>query len=257
MEDLAQPLPPLRTIHKLERAWETLRTLRSFYPELVQADRDPLQLFIGQMRYAVHTLGFEESSRWQKTWALYTAARTSEQVRLRQEQRQVLRVDWLETSLPSEGWLGLTILPGRRDYGRSLADDLSVLREERVVAVLCLVPDEELARYGMRALPSHYRREGFELLHCPVLDQGTSSTEEMEAMVRWIDARLEAGERVVLHCVGGLGRSGMVAACYLKSRGLETAKAIEIVRAARSARAIESAPQEAFVSKFSFRLGER
>lgn len=79
VEDLADPLPqdpPSRLPH-LARAWETARVLRSFHAALVKEDRDPLQWLIAQMRYAVHTLAFDESSRLQKLWALHTAARAA------------------------------------------------------------------------------------------------------------------------------------------------------------------------------------
>lgn len=62
------------------RAYETLCFLRSFYPALIQADLNPLQLFIGQMRYAAHTLSFHESNDWQKKWALYTASLCSREI---------------------------------------------------------------------------------------------------------------------------------------------------------------------------------
>ena len=54
-----------------------------------------------------------------------------------------------------------------------------------------------------------------------------------------------------MHCVGGLGRSGMVAACYLKrAAGLDGRAAIEAVRDARSNRAIETVEQEGFVEGY-------
>ncbi|HMU75943.1 MAG TPA: protein-tyrosine-phosphatase, partial [Elusimicrobiota bacterium] len=58
------------------------------------------------------------------------------------------------------------------------------------------------------------------------------------------------GARVAVHCVGGLGRSGLVAACFLKSRGASTDEAIVEVRRVRSPRAVESAVQEQFVTNF-------
>jgi ADP-ribosyl-[dinitrogen reductase] hydrolase len=56
------------------------------------------------------------------------------------------------------------------------------------------------------------------------------------------------GERrhVLLHCMGGLGRSGMVAARLLVELGEEPRTAIQRVRAARPG-AIETAAQEAYV----------
>jgi hypothetical protein len=65
------------------RAWETLTRLRGFYSALLQTDADPFQMWIGQLRYAAHTLAFDESSLWQKRWALYTAGLAVERIRSR------------------------------------------------------------------------------------------------------------------------------------------------------------------------------
>lgn len=73
----------------------------------------------------------------------------------------------------------------------------------------------------------------------------------MTELVQWIDAQLADGANVLIHCVGGLGRSGLVSACYLKSKGLSAVEAIAEVRRARSPRAIETAGQEMFVQEFT------
>jgi protein-tyrosine phosphatase len=54
----------------------------------------------------------------------------------------------------------------------------------------------------------------------------------------------------MIHCVGGLGRSGAVAAGYLKYRGLSTDEAVAEVRRARSPEAIESEEQMNFVRTY-------
>ena len=72
----------------------------------------------------------------------------------------------------------------------------------------------------------------------------------MTAAVRWMDEGLRAGERVMVHCVGGLGRSGMAAAALLRTRGAEPDAAIEAVRTARSQRALETSIQEQFIRDY-------
>ncbi len=52
-------------------------------------------------------------------------------------------------------------------------------------------------------------------------------------------------------CMGGLGRSGTLAACTLVAAGVSPAAAIASVRAARGPRALETSAQEAFVSTFA------
>ena len=66
-----------------------------------------------------------------------------------------------------------------------------------------------------------------------------------------IDEKLSAGKNVLLHCVGGLGRSGLVAASYLKSKfDISSDEAISLVRQFRSERAVENRLQEDFVREY-------
>jgi len=68
-------------------------------------------------------------------------------------------------------------------------------------------------------------------------------------LVAWIRGASATGN-VVLHCLGGLGRSGMVAACALVDAGLAPDDAIRLVREHRSPRAVETRTQEEFVHRF-------
>jgi protein-tyrosine phosphatase len=223
--------------------------LRAYHGPLVHSDRDPLQASVGLLRYAVHTLGFDECNPWQKRWALYAAGQLAARVERELQRSGQLRVDWLESG-PGPGKVGLTLLPGRRDLGRDLERDLAVLRDERVSRVVCLVPTEELESYGAGDLLQAYAARGLRVHHSPILDQGVSSPAEMWASVRFIHDGVVAGENVVVHCVGGLGRSGTTAACWLVAEGLTASAAIAEVRRVRSPRAVETEAQAGFVAAF-------
>ncbi|MFN8389055.1 MAG: isochorismatase family protein [Bdellovibrionota bacterium] len=247
---LSTSLPKQIDNPHLLRAYSVLKLLRSFYPALIRSDRDPLQLLIGQVRYAVHTLSFDESSVLQKKWALYTAARAAEEIVARYRRGDRLRVDWLKEVPGQTGTVGMTLLPGRKDFARNLEHDLQTLRQEGVKNVVCLVTLDELAWYGVPDLLQAYRDSGFDSLHFPIPDQGVSTVEDMKHALEWISARTARGEKVLLHCAGGLGRSGTVAACFLKRWGAQARTAIEMVRQVRSRRAIETVVQEQFVQNF-------
>ena len=60
---------------------------------------------------------------------------------------------------------------------------------------------------------------------------------------------LEAGARVLVHCKGGLGRAGTVAARLLVEMGADPKQAIRDVRTARSPDAIENRAQEDWVRR--------
>ncbi|TBR17265.1 isochorismatase family protein [bacterium] len=252
VQDLAAPLPTARAVglrsQELVRAWGTVRALRAHHGPLLGSDRDPLQAFIGQLRYAAHTLSFDESDRRQKLWALYAVGRLGAAVADRYRRVGPLRVDWLEAAGP--GRVGLTLLPGRRDYGRVLADDVAALKAAGVTHVACLATPPELHHFGVDGLLGAYRAAGLEAFHLPVLDQRVPSREDMRRLLAWTSGALGAGAKVVVHCVGGLGRAGTAAACLLRSRGLSAPKALAEVRRARGRRAVESASQEDFVRRF-------
>ena len=254
VEDLGRPLPYGETTGlnhpEMRRAYETIRFMRSFYPRLVHEDRNALQLLIGQMRYAVHTLSFDESNDWQKQWALYTAAKCSVEIARRLKQSGPLRVDWLDEQYTGSGRIGLTLLPGRRDYGRVLGEDLDSLKKQGVSDIVCLITEDEFGVYGVDGLLDAYQAADFKTRHLPILDQSVCTPAEMSELVQWLTQETDNEANVLIHCVGGLGRSGLVAACYLMSKGFSADDAIVEVRRARSPRAIESAAQEAFIQSY-------
>ena len=248
VRDLAGELPDAAhagiTAPALVRAWNTLHKLRSFYPALLQSDRDPLQLLIAQLRYAVHTMGFDECNHWQKLWALYTAGQVAAIIEHRLTRTGPLRVDWVKPGL------GITILPGRRDYGRDLATDIAGLKSAGVTHVLSLITDDELAARGVESLASALKENGLQHRQDALLDQRAATLEQMNNIASWLDA---AGKdaKVAVHCMAGLGRSGMVVASYLTRSGMRADDAITQVRAKRSPRAVETAVQEAFVHQYA------
>lgn len=255
VEDLAAPLPEKcegLTDEPFLRAWSTLRTLRGIAGRLCREDRDPMQMRIALLRYSAHTLAFDESSPLQKKWALAASCVHAEDVVLATHANRKLRVDWVEDgALPTKGRLGMTLCPGRRDRGRSLDEDLDVLRAGGVSRLLCLATDSELEWAGVSGIEKGCVKRGIQFLKLPVKDQSVPSFEDQNLMVRWMSSALDAGQNVVLHCMGGLGRTGTVAACLLVARGLRADDAVAAVRRARGPRAIEIADQARFVADYA------
>lgn len=178
-----------------------------------------------------------------------------------------LRIDWLdgvldgsanEDALP--GRLGLTILPGKhgpsfrypgRVYRRDLATDLSALASYGVRRLILLVEDAELRRWGDTEVVAKAAVAGIEILRHPMPDGGVpASLGVMDAILH--EARLgRVAGNVAVACMGGVGRTGMVAACALVSAGLTPADAIAHVRRIRHPEAVETAAQAAFVAAYA------
>jgi len=252
--DLAEPLPNIESIvfenHSFKRIYKTLRILRSFYPNLVKMDTNPTQLFISQLRYAMQTLTFDESNEWQKKWALYNAGHFCQIISARLQETHSLRVDFVANKLIRGNWLGITILPGRKDYSRSLSEDIKELKIQGIQVIIPLLTQDEMEKYGVPDLIEKYLKANFEVKQLPINDQKTPNREEINNIIKYIKQKFLEGKKVLLHCVGGLGRSGLLAACYLKNESLSTEDAINAVREVRSSRAIENQEQLDFIEDY-------
>ena len=163
-----------------------------------------------------------------------------------------LRVDEIPRgtlqSLACPGVLGMTLLPGKRGtspwsgtvHARDLDRDLDDLKALYGTGVLVsLIEPHEYGTWGLTS--EHAYREalaarGFALLGLPVPDMGTPNQDQLDAwhaLVQDVAARLRRGEAVIVHCLGGLGRTGMLVATVLARLGLAPEEAMGATRSAR------------------------
>lgn len=179
-----------------------------------------------------------------------------------------LQVDFVDTSqLNLPGRLGLTFAPGKKQRGaltghwdRDLDADLARLRDEYQTDMLVsLMEEHEYQQLQISGLRERAKDYGIEVLWFPITDTSCPESEEEfgEAVGRMVGA-LRAGKTVVIHCKGGLGRTGLTAAACLLSAGadLTADEAIKAVRRARAG-AVENLRQEEFVAKYARKRGPR
>jgi ADP-ribosyl-[dinitrogen reductase] hydrolase len=173
-----------------------------------------------------------------------------------------LRVDFI--GVPASGRLGMTFAPGKRQkdaltgrWARDLDLDLdrlsTIYGAELVVSVM---EEKELRALCIPSLSSAVGFRGMGWLHVPVVDGGVPKDDlTWLHALRLVRARLLEGRTVIVHCMGGLGRTGTFVAAVLISFGDAPASAIEKVRTARPG-AIETRAQEHFVMTFNERWRE-
>ena len=173
-------------------------------------------------------------------------------------QTHPLRIE--PVAAPGGGLIGMTFCPGKIQPGglggnwrRDLTTDLDAIRDWGAVAVVTLMEAHELARYRVAALGEGVRARGMAWLHLPIVDADIPNAVFEQS---WRDAgpRLRAwlgeGRRILLHCRGGLGRTGTIAARLLIELGMEPGAAVTAVRAARAG-TLETRSQEAYVRALS------
>jgi protein-tyrosine phosphatase len=74
------------------------------------------------------------------------------------------------------------------------------------------------------------RAAGIELLHLPTPDLEPASYEHLERGVSFVRERLERGDRVLIHCQHGIGRSALLALCVLVDQGWDPLPALTHVK---------------------------
>jgi protein-tyrosine phosphatase len=153
------------------------------------------------------------------------------------------------------GRIGLTFAPGkkdpRRDWDRDLDADLARLIEHyHAMLLVSLVEDQELKLLDIERLPWTARDAGLRVRRLPIVDVDVPrSMADVIEVVRIVLAVASAGDTVVIHCRGGLGRAGTIASCCLVALGHGAEKAVAVVRAARPG-AVETDGQARFVASF-------
>jgi protein-tyrosine phosphatase len=172
-----------------------------------------------------------------------------------------IRVDWLPSSAVGPGLVGLTFAPGKKAppgiYGgapsnRDLTLDLRRLREEYGVTTLaCLLEDHEFVSLRIEDYFDVAAGVGLSVLRFPIPDAGIPRPgADTQAFVRSIDERFESGQRVVIHCRGGLGRAGTIGALWLRHRGRAAELALrEVSDARKSSYCPETIEQKEFVRR--------
>jgi ADP-ribosyl-[dinitrogen reductase] hydrolase len=157
-----------------------------------------------------------------------------------------------EVAVPGcTGTIGVTFCPGKCDWiwQRDLGADLDAIRTWGAGAVVTLIEPHEMRDLQVEALPREVAARDMQWYHLPIVDVSIPG-KAFEAA--WKDAgvqlraRLLRGERIVVHCYGGLGRAGTIAARLLVEFGEDPQAAVKAVRAARPG-AIQTLEQEEYV----------
>jgi ADP-ribosyl-[dinitrogen reductase] hydrolase len=154
------------------------------------------------------------------------------------------------------GRVGITFCPGKYDphamsgaWDRDLAADLDAIRDWGATAIVTLLEPKELTLLRVEHFGEEVLRRNMLWFHLPIVDVSVPCEqfeEKWDAAGEELRSILRSGSDVLVHCRGGLGRAGTIAARLLIELGMESEMAIAAVRAVRP-KAIETDEQERFI----------
>jgi atypical dual specificity phosphatase len=129
--------------------------------------------------------------------------------------------------------------------GRPIAlDELHWLRAHGVEILLSLTEDPPYRAWVNEA--------GLMLVHVPVIDMEPPTQAQLDKCMAVLQRAHERKMGVAVHCGAGLGRTGVIVACYYVTAGMNAKNAVARVRRLRPG-SIETPEQEEAVQEFARR----
>ena len=162
------------------------------------------------------------------------------------------------TAIPLAGQavIGVAECPGRiltdKDNcyrQRNLVADLDAVKAWGAEILISLIEAHEFSFPGIAGFEVLVISRNLRWYHLPIADMGVPGKaffNSWHAHGPDILRTIEQGGRIVVHCAGGLGRSGMIAAKLMTAFDVPPGEAIARVRKLRSG-AIETTEQEQYI----------
>ena len=131
------------------------------------------------------------------------------------------------------GTIGMCKLPGRSN---ELQSDLAQIAAWMPHTVISLTQPHEMAEFGVAGLKEYLRAREIDWFVMPVLDYGVPDAEQEQVWAATqvkIVALLQHQGRVLVHCKGGCGRTGMLVLRLMVELGETAELALLRLRAVR------------------------
>ena len=166
--------------------------------------------------------------RWAVTGLLRVAYRRWTRIAVRlfpEDSRQAQLAIRLGIPLPDRlnmSWITPQLAVG----GRILEADIPRLAKAGVTRVVDTRSEhmDDVAELG---------RYGIELLYLPTVDTAPLTLDQLVQGAQWVDTQLNDGQRVLIHCEHGVGRSVLLTAAALVGRGMGAHEAMRLIQRRR------------------------
>lgn len=149
-------------------------------------------------------------------------------------------IEIAEVQLTAERKLGLSFCPGKVQrhaesgpWKRDVGMDLDRIRDHGFDVVVSLIEDFEFQKLEVQSIQNGaVEQANMRWIWVPIKDGKIPTSSNADGLNQVLDAFL-SGDSVFVHCKGGLGRAGTVAAWLLTHVGRTAQEAVAEVRSAR------------------------
>lgn len=143
------------------------------------------------------------------------------------------------------GFIAIMAYPGKE---QDAASAIASLANDGIRQVVSLLEPAEAAALGLEGEAQLVAAESMRFVSFPIPDMGLpASVCAFARLARDLYRQVDAGVNTLLHCRGGVGRSGLLAAAVLLHCGMDPRQACEWVTRLRGLRVPETSEQGAWL----------
>jgi len=135
-------------------------------------------------------------------------------------------------------------------YSRDLQHDIQEIKKLNIEHIICMMENHEFHKNKTGNYPLIVHQSGINISQYSIVDGSIPTLEVMHKMVMNLRNSIIQGKNVLIHCMGGVGRTGTLASCFLVYCGFEPELAISFVQERRKG-TITRPNQQKFVKDYS------
>ncbi len=158
-----------------------------------------------------------------------------------------MNIFWLDLDTP--GRLGMMPRPRGGDW---LEDELALFKRQGVNVLVSMLESDEAHRLELDQEQTLCEAQEIEFHTYPVRDRDVpTSQREVCELATTLAEKLSDGQDVIVHCRGGIGRSGLMAASIMIVLGLGVDEVLSRLRKTRGLKVPETDEQVEWVRRFA------
>lgn len=135
----------------------------------------------------------------------------------------------------------------------SLQQNLHDLRDLGIDKILCLLEESESAKLSLQAQEAHTIEAGIEFQRFPIADFSVPDFLDLQVHITRALNDLHEGKNLLVHCKGGIGRTGLICCCLMLSTGISVPEAISVVTKQRGEQVPETPEQIDMLIRYAAR----
>lgn len=135
----------------------------------------------------------------------------------------------------------------------ALESNLQDLHSSGVDKILCLLEESESDELGLQQQESLAASAGIEFQRFSIVDYGVPDFLDLQILITRTLNELHAGKHVLVHCRGGIGRTGLICCCLVLSTGVSVPDAVALVTDKRGEQVPETPAQIDMLIRYAAR----